>query len=173
MYYQAWLNLIVELCKKKMIGLLIFTGTSVLVSFIIDKAKTLKALDKGMRMFFSLLPTLLGLLSAISIVLYFVPNEILIEYMGQGSGAKGWFMSALIGSVALIPGFVAFPLSNMLMQNGVAASNIAVFITTLAMVGVISLPVEARYFGWRISLLRNAVSFAAALAVGLIMAVFL
>jgi uncharacterized membrane protein YraQ (UPF0718 family) len=35
------------------------------------------------------------------------------------------------------------------------------------MVGVVTLPIEAKYFGWKMSVIRNVFGFAAALLVGL------
>ncbi|MCK7518398.1 MAG: hypothetical protein MZV64_12095 [Ignavibacteriales bacterium] len=65
-----------------------------------------------------------------------------------------------MGSVALIPGFIAYPLCGILIKNGVAYSVIAVFITTLMMTGFITLPVEAKFFGWKVSMIRNLFSLA-------------
>ena len=50
---------------------------------------------------------------------------------------------------------------------------IAVFITTLMMTGFLTLPVEAKFFGWKVSLIRNLISLAAALFIGFIMGFFL
>lgn len=124
-------------------------------------------------MFLKLLPVLLSMLALVSVVLYLIPNETLVKYMGEGSGVKGWITAALLGSVALIPGFIAYPLCGILLKNGVDYSVIAVFITTLMMTGFLTLPLEAKFFGWKVSLIRNLVSLAAALFIGLIMGLFL
>ncbi|OFX43945.1 MAG: hypothetical protein A2X03_16235 [Bacteroidetes bacterium GWA2_40_15] len=50
----------------------------------------------------------------------------LIKYMGEGSGLKGWLIAASLGSVALIPGFIAYPLCGILVKSGVAYTTIAV-----------------------------------------------
>ena len=47
----------------------------------------------------------------------------------------------------------------MLIQNGVSYSVIAVFITTLTMVGIITIPMEARYFGIENSAHEKRVKF--------------
>lgn len=144
-----------------------------LISFIADRRKTWKGVQRGISMFLKLLPLLLWMLALVSVVLFFIPNETLVEYMGESSGTAGWFTAALIGSVSLIPGFIAFPLCGILIKSGVAYSVIAVFITTLLMVGVITLPVEARFFGWKTSLIRNSLSLVAALFIGFLMSLFL
>ena len=124
-------------------------------------------------MFLNLLPLLLLMLALISVVLFLIPNETLIHYMGKGSGIEGWSIAALLGSVALIPGFIAYPLCGILIKNGVAYTTIAVFITTLTMVGIVTLPLEAKFFGWKTSIIRNTLSFIAALLIGFVMMLFL
>lgn len=124
-------------------------------------------------MFLKLLPVLLSMLALVSIVLFLLPEKTLVKFMGEESGITGWGIAALFGSVALIPGFIAYPLCGILVKSGVTYSIIAVFITTLMMTGFLTLPVEAKFFGWRVSIIRNLVSLAAALLIGLIMGFFL
>jgi uncharacterized membrane protein YraQ (UPF0718 family) len=144
-----------------------------LISFIANRRKTWDGIKRGLSMFLKLLPLLLWMLSLVSVILFFIPNETLVEYMGESAGVAGWFTAALLGSVSLIPGFIAYPLCGILIKSGVAYSVIAVFITTLMMVGIITLPVEARFFGWKTSLIRNSLSLVAALFIGFLMSLFL
>lgn len=153
--------------------LLIFTAACLIASLIVNRTKTWMGAKKGIIMFLKLLPVLLVMLTLVSIVLFFIPNETLVSYMGEGSGIKGWVIAATIGSVALIPGFIAYPLCGILVDSGVSYSVIAVFITTLMMTGFLTLPVEVKFFGWKVSLIRNLASLAAALFIGLIMGFFL
>lgn len=119
-----------------------------------------------------ILPSILSVLILVSVVLYFLPNEVIVRYLGEESGFSGYVLAALGGSVALIPGFIAYPLAGLLVRTGVSYPVIAVFITTLMMVGVLTLPVEIRYFGVKASLLRNALYFLAALIIGTLIGVF-
>jgi len=41
------------------------------------------------------------------------------------------------------------------------------------MVGVLTLPLEMKYFGVKVSLMRNALSFIGAIVIGLLMGIFL
>ena len=149
--------------------LIIFTALCLIFSLIADRNKTWDGIKKGITMFLKLLPVLIIMLALVSIVLFLIPNETLVEYLGESSGIKGWIAAALFGSIALIPGFIAYPLCGILIDSGVAYSVVAVFITTLMMTGFITLPVEAKFFGWKVSVIRNLVSLAAALFIGLIM----
>lgn len=156
-----------------MLVLSILTLCIIVLSLLFDYRKTISGIKKGMKMFINLLPILFLMLALVSIVLFLIPNETVVRYMGEGSGVKGWITAAGLGSVALIPGFIAYPICGILIKSGVAYSVIAVFITTLMMTGFITLPVEAKFFGWRISIIRNLFSLAAALFIGLLMSFFL
>ena len=85
----------------------------------------------------------------------------------------GVVLSVMIGAVALIPGFVAFPLAKILIINGVSYKMIAFFLTSLMMVGILTLPIEIKYFGKKAAFMRNAVSFVGAIVIALMMGVFL
>ncbi len=65
---------------------------------------------------------LLGLLDV------WIPREMMIKYMGEGSGLKGVVLSILIGSVAAGPLYGAFPVAAVFMKKGVKFSNILIFI---------------------------------------------
>ena len=84
---------------------------------------------------------------------------------GAGPGPLPFFTALGIGSIALIPGFIAYPLAAVLRQNGASTPVLAAFITSLMMVGILTLPIEAKFFGWRVSLLRNGLALVGALFV--------
>ena len=147
--------------------LIAITAICLIFSFIADRKKTLMGLKKGMKMFLNILPAILSVLILVSVFLFFLPNETIIRFMGKDAGFTGYLIAALIGSIALIPGFIAYPLAGILVKNGVSYPVIAVFITTLMMVGVLTLPIEIKYFGVRTAILRNVLYFIGALIIGI------
>ena len=153
--------------------IIILTAILTLVSFLFDKKKTWKGIKKGAKQFINILPALLSVIILISIVLYFVSDKVLMDYLGANAGIGAYFSAAILGAVAILPGFIAYPLAGILVKSGVSLSVIAVFITTLKMVGLLTLPIEKKYFGLKVSLMRNALSFVGALIVGIIMALIL
>lgn len=142
----------------------IITGVALLASLVADWKKTRSSLIKGLGMFWGILPLMLGVLALVSLVLGAVTPEML-QHVLSGSGPLPFFTALGIGSIALMPGFIAYPLAGILRQNGASTPVLAAFITSLMMVGVLTLPVEARFFGWRISLLRNLLALAGAIVV--------
>ena len=156
-----------------MLTLTVLTIASLIFSFITDSQKTIKGIKKGLIMFLKLLPVLLLMLALVSLVLFFIPNDTLIQIMGKDTGIESWLIASLLGSIAYIPGFIAYPLCGILINSGVSYAIVAVFITTLMMVGIITLPIEAKFFGWKTSILRNLLSLIAALFIGFLMMLFL
>jgi len=152
-----------------MIPIIILTAVLTLISFVFDKQKTIKGIKKGIMMFVKILPTLLSVIILVSIVLYFVSDEILIKYLGKDAGIEAYISAAIIGAVSIIPGFISYPLAGILVDTGVSYSVISVFVTTLKMVGILTIPLEAKFFGYKISILRNSLAFLGALIVGFIM----
>ena len=153
--------------------LLLFTSVAILSSFCFDRKKTWAGIRKGIKMFLGILPDLLMVLAFAAVFLAITPETVIIRLLGRDSGAAGFVGAALLGSIALVPGFIAFPLAAVLHRSGVSLDVIAVFITTLMKVGIITLPVEKQYFGWKVALYRNGLSFVGAIIVGLVMGLFL
>lgn len=130
-------------------------GIGLLVSFLKDRKKTKQALKKAWKSFENILPQFLSVLLLIGLMLSVLTPEMISKVMGTESGALGMAIAALIGSVTLIPGFVAFPLAASLLQAGAGYGQIAMFVTTLMMVGFVTLPVEQKYFGKTTAIKRN------------------
>lgn len=139
--------------------LYIITIALLIVSYYKDKKKTKKSLKKAWKAFSKLLPELLGVITLVGIMLALLNPEVISKIIGNNSGVFGVILSALVGSITLIPGFIAFPTSALLLQNGAGYTQIAAFISTLMMVGIITMPVEMKYFGKKITVLRNTFAF--------------
>lgn len=153
----------------------IFYGVAIILlilSFIKDKKKTKMALKKAWKAFENILPEFLVVILLVGLLLAILNPQTISKIIGSESGWFGVMLAAMIGSVTLIPGFVAFPTAAILLENGAGYMQIAAFVSTLMMVGVITLPVEIKYFGKKISVLRNILafffSFIVALLIGLV-----
>jgi hypothetical protein len=155
-----------------MLILLAITAAALVASLIADRRKTLMGVRRGLRMFINLLPTLVTVLAAVSLLMAAVHPATLERWLG-GGGPVPFVAALIVGSIALIPGFVAFPRAGVLKDNGATTAVLAAFITTLLMVGVVTLPIEIRFFGRRIAILRNLLAFGGAVVVALVMTVIL
>ncbi len=139
--------------------LYIGTGLLLLLSLIKDKGKTKKALRKAWKSFENILPQFLVVLVMVGVLLTLMDSEMILRLIGTDSGWFGVLLSAVVGAVTLIPGFVAFPTAAMLLEGGAGYMQIAAFISTLMMVGIVTLPVEITFFGKRLAIYRNILAF--------------
>ena len=150
----------------------IITGVALLASLAASRRKTWLAVKRAATMIWGVLPLLLGVLAVVSLLLAAVHPSTISKLL-SGGGITGFIVALVVGSIALIPGFVAFPLAAVLRDNGASVSVLAAFITSLLMVGVVTLPLEIRFFGRRIALLRNALTLAGSVIVALGMTLIL
>lgn len=128
-------------------------------SYLKDKSKTKKALKKAWKSFENILPELLVIMLLIGVLLAVVDHELISSLLGESSGWFGVILASIIGAITLIPGFVAFPTAALLLKGGAGYMQIAAFVSTLMMVGIVTLPVEVKYFGKKISYTRNVLAF--------------
>ncbi|MBD3305832.1 hypothetical protein GF339_05565 [candidate division KSB3 bacterium] len=150
-----------------MYHLIFITGIAFIISFIADRQKTGKAFKIAGTRLIRILPAFLLMLMLISIVLFLLPEHVIVEYLGAHTTFKSLFIAAAFGSLTIMPGFIAFPLCGILLKKGVAYMVLSAFTTTLMMVGILTYPVEKQYLGTKVTILRNAVSFMIAIIVAI------
>ncbi len=142
-------------------------------SFFRDRKKTKMALTKSWKAFINILPALAGVLALIGLMLAVLSPDLVTRVLGQNTGTWGMFLTSLFGAITLIPAFVAYPMAASLLDSGAGIMQIAVFVSTLTMVGTVTAPLEAKYFGWKETLLRNGFaylfSFVAAIIIGVVL----
>ncbi len=115
----------------------------------------------------------INILIIVSIVLYLIPPSFINQYLGSESGAFGIAIAAIIGSITLIPGPISYPIAQGLIEQGASYTVVATLMTTLMMVGIVTLPLEIKYFGKSVAITRNGLNFIAAIIIGIVVGVIL
>lgn len=152
--------------------LYLFSIAIIVLSFLKSKEKTFEGFKVAWKKLKKILPSFTKMLIAISIILYLIPGSVISEYLGGSNLFTGTFLGSIFGSITILPGFVAFPLSSVLVDKGVSYTAVASFTTTLMLVGIITFPVEKEYFGWKLSLTRNIVSYIICIIISIAVGVF-
>ncbi len=153
--------------------LYVITVSVLTASFFKSQEKTKLALKKAWKSFENILPQFLTILVIIGIMLAILTPEQISHLIGKESGWYGVLAASIIGAITLVPGFVAFPLAAALLKSGAGYMQLAAFISTLMMVGVITMPVEIKYFGKKTTIIRNIEAFVFSLFVAFIMGVIM
>jgi uncharacterized membrane protein YraQ (UPF0718 family) len=139
------------------------------ISFFKDREKTRLALKASVKTFSSLFPLLLLVFVLMGLSQAYVSRETIAALLGGSNALKGILLGAAIGCVALIAPAAIFPVGGYLYQNGAHYGAVAALIVTAILIGITTLPVEIRTFGWRFTLARNIVTFFLAILIGLSM----
>lgn len=149
------------------IGTLVFLAVSIMK----DKRKTKQALKMAFGMGRSMLISILSVIFAIGLILTLIPPEDIAVFLSGQSVFLATVGGALLGTVTLVPAFIAFPLVGTLVNAGISIIPAVAFLTTLTMVGVVTFPLEKREFGLKFTIVRNSLSFVFAIIIALFMGV--
>jgi uncharacterized membrane protein YraQ (UPF0718 family) len=149
--------------------LYIVTAIALAASFLASRGKTAAALALAARRLVKILPSFLAMLVLFSIAITLLPPDLIVRLLGRESGWTGIAIASVVGSITLMPGFIAFPLCGALLKQGVPYMVLSAFATTLMMVGVLTYPLERRYLGPGVTIIRNAISLLIALVVAVVM----
>ncbi len=148
------------------LSLLIFT-------ILKNKTKAKKALVMSLVKAVNLLPMMLVIIVLIGLIFGFIPPEMIRNYLGSNESILQIVLASLFGAITMIPSLVALPLAGSLIEAGASYTPVAAFITTLTMVGFITLPVELKELGKKITILRNVFAFIFAIIISLIIGVLM
>jgi len=144
-----------------MTGIILYSAAAILLilSFIKSKDKTIKAIKIGLKSFENIMPQFLCIIITMGIILAIVDPNTISKLVGSNSGFLGVALSSVIGSITIMPTFVAFSTGNTLLQSGAGYPQVGALISTLTMVGIITYGLEAKYIGKKAALLRNIIAF--------------
>ena len=144
------------------------TAALVVVSLIKSRKKTKMAMKKALKALSNILPQMLGVVILVGLLLAVMDTQTISAIIGSSSGWFGVAIASAIGAITLIPGIIAFPTAALLIAGGAGYMQIGAFISSLMMVGVVTLPVEFKYFGKKPAILRNVMAFVFSIGVAFV-----
>lgn len=127
-----------------------------MISFIKDRRKTILSLKKHGKY---LQAFCRNLWPFCFLALAVLSPEAIRRLIGEETGFTGMLLTSFVGAITVVPVMIAFPIVAELMKNGAGIVQMAVFISTLTTVGLITIPMEIKYLGKKIAILRNVLAF--------------
>jgi len=137
----------------------VVAAAGLVLSLARDRKKSAAALKKSWNAFLGILPQFVAVIILAGILLAILDADTISRLVGARSGWIGVVVAALLGSITLIPGFIAFPLAALLLKSGAGVMQIGAFVSSLMMVGVVTFPLEVGTFGRKVALARNLAAF--------------
>lgn len=144
-----------------------------LFAFVKNKEKAKKSLEVALKSLIRIFPYVLVVVIIIGLISAFIPPEKIIEFTEEKSGFFGVVITASIGAILYIPSLISYPLAGSLLESGASISVVAAFITSLTMIGIVTLPLEIKEMGKEMALLRNGIGFIMTIVIALLMGILL
>ena len=119
---------------------------------------------KSIRTFINVLPIIVGMILATSLVVTTFPEQISSGLFGNGD-ILDTLLGASIGSIAAGHPLASYLLGGELLGGGVSLIAVTALVVTWVTVGIVQLPAEALMLGTRFAVYRNIISFIAAIAI--------
>ncbi|KXB05213.1 permease [candidate division MSBL1 archaeon SCGC-AAA382A03] len=138
-----------------------------------DRKKTKRSLEVAKGMFLNVGGEIFGLLLLVALFFTLVPQGAIESLLGGANIFLSSVYGAIMGTILILPKFVALPMAADLIEQGAHIVVAAGFITTLTMVGFATAPVEIEHFGKKYTLVRNVLGFIFALLIAIGMMVLL
>ena len=138
-------------------------GTSIL--FVLDRGKSVSAALTAKRYLVEMLSILPPILVLLGLFESWVPKTWVEKAMGPGSGTRGAVVSVLVGTAAMGPLYVAFPVGLALLKKGASLFNVCVFLCVWASIKIPMILFEVKFLGVEFSLLRLVLTVPAILVI--------
>ena len=135
-------------------GFLAFVVIAYIGLFIINKEKAILSIKNSgyyIKEMLTVMP-LVFLLTAL--IDTWIPQETIMDYLGDGSGVKGSFISIFLGSISAGPIYAAFPVCKTLLRKGASIFNIVVILSSWAVIKIHMLANEARFLSPKFMAIR-------------------
>jgi len=149
----------------------LFVLVSIAISLYKSREKTILAAKNAFKSLVGMMPYVIIIILCIGMMQGFLSKEIISTILGENSGFTGVLIAGGLGAILFIPAIVAFPLTASLIDSGAGIMIAAAFITTLTMVGFLTLPLEIKELGKKFTLLRNLLSFVIAMVIAIFIGV--
>lgn len=123
-----------------------------------------ESLEKTFFSFINLLPIIVGMLLATSMVITVFPEQISAGVFGNGSIPDA-LLGASIGSIAIGHPMASYLLGGELLSGGVGLVAVTALLVSWVTVGIVQLPAESLMLGARFAVYRNLVCFFVAVVI--------
>jgi uncharacterized membrane protein YraQ (UPF0718 family) len=158
--------------KSIILLLLALAAANVAVSlFNPDKALSITLVSKDYILeMLSILPPILILIGLFDV---WVPRSFIEKAMGKASRLKGILFSILVGTAAMGPVYVAFPLGRSFLKKGASLFNVSIFLCVWASIKIPMILFEIKFLGADFAGLRLALTIPSIIAISWILSFIL
>jgi uncharacterized membrane protein YraQ (UPF0718 family) len=129
--------------------------------------RLMTGLRKTLRTFIEVLPIIIGMLLATSLVITAFPEQLAVGLFGHGDSLDA-IIGASVGSVAVGHPLASYLLGGEMLNGGVSLVAVTALLVSWVTVGIVQLPAESLMLGGRFAVYRNLSCFVLAIVIALL-----
>lgn len=137
----------------------LLNGKSLFLSLFPERDKTLPGLKKLKKRTIKFFLYSFNTLILTKIILFLVPDALILHYFGANPCWNNFGTSAFSGSIIQIPGLLFHPMACTLAKQGIIHAVIEVFIAAMIVVGIIAMYFENKYFSQKPEIKNDILNF--------------
>lgn len=126
----------------------------VVLTVLFREDKGAKAAHVSWEYFKEMAIILPAVLIIMGLVTVWVERDLIVRFLGEGSGLTGIVLSFILGSIPMGPLYIAFPLAYVLLKKGARVANVVIFLSAWACIKLPIELVEFQFMGWKFALTR-------------------
>lgn len=119
--------------------------------------KLKQAIKKSLNSYKTALPIIVAVLLLVALINEFFQGG--YSSLFGHSSLIDTFIGAIAGSISFGIPLTSYIVGGELLDSGVSLAAITAFILSWTTVGVVMLPLEAKFLGWRFAAIRNGINF--------------
>lgn len=146
---------------------LFIVGITYIAISLFKFTEVLISLNFALKIIIKLIPFLISIFVLMAIINYFVSNKILIKWLGEDAGIKGWFLAVIAGIISIGPIYMWYPFLSDLQEKNVKNKFIATFLYNRAVKPAL-IPLLILYFGIVYTIVLSIVMIFASILQGIL-----
>lgn len=114
------------------------------------------------------LPVLVIAFLIMGLIEVLLPQALVERWLSDAAGWRGLAVAWLAGALTPAGSIIGMPLAAGLLRAGVSASVLVTYLTSLATLSLIRVPMEIGFYGWRLTMVRVIASLVLPFAAGIV-----
>ena len=155
--------------NRVVLGFLFILALANACLYFLNRGKGLALLVTGKNYLLEMLSILPPILVLVGLFEAWVPRSVIERAMGRSSGLKGILVSCFLGTAAMGPLYVAFPIGLSLLQKGASLFNVSIFLCVWASIKIPMIFFEIKFLGADFAFLRLALTIPNIIAISWIL----
>ena len=149
--------------KSRMLYPTIIAGVIAIILLMIgyfkDQGANLGTIKSALGSTLEIVPLIIFAFIIAGMIQNLLPRELLVRWLGAGSGIKGLFIGTVAGGLTLGGPYVSLPVAAGLLRSGAGVGTIVAFLTGWSLWGISRIPMEVAILGGKFWLIRIACTF--------------